>query len=632
MYSCFLDFPVFFRRKTYFCSTSNHRTMYKKLIPVIAFSVLLLSCSDGKQKATEKTSSKFTGARAEVKLMTLDPGHFHAALIQKSMYEQIDPTVYVYAPEGDDVSQHLGRIEAFNKRADKPTVWVEKVYTGADYLEKMLTEKPGNVMMVAGNNAKKTEYIQKAVEAGINVFADKPMVITPEAFPVLEQAFKKAEEKGVLIYDIMTERFEITNIVQKELVNTPEVFGSLVEGSPNEPAIEIKSVHNFCKMVSGSALKRPAWFFDISQQGEANADVATHLVDLAQWSAFPEQILNKADVQMLSATRWTTDFTPGQFEKVTGLKEFPEFLKKDVSDGKLKVYANGEMQYKLKNKLFKVVSIWDYQAPEGAGDTHYSLMRGTQCNVIIKQTKDEKYKPTVYVEATGATDLAAFEASLRKAVEESISAKYAGLKLTKLGDKKWVIEIPASYSVGHEAHFGQVTEKYLQYLKDGKLPAWEVPNMLVKYYITTEALKLTRNNSDMKLKINRLQHIGIPVTNILVSKAFYERLGFEQATSSGFMHHGMEGKMMMMKLNDIVIELYQLPEPDLGQIRSRKDGHIDHITFDVDDIDETFLALKAESFSIIEEAPVFLPFWKNGCKYFNILGPDGERLEFNQIL
>jgi lactoylglutathione lyase len=27
-----------------------------------------------------------------------------------------------------------------------------------------------------------------------------------------------------------------------------------------------------------------------------------------------------------------------------------------------------------------------------------------------------------------------------------------------------------------------------------------------------------------------------------------------------------------------------------------------------------------------------LAFWSKGCKYFNILGPDGERLEFNQIL
>ena len=290
----------------------------------------------------------------------------------------------------------------------------------------------------------------------------------------------------------MTERFEITNILQKELANTPEVFGGLIDGTVEEPAIDMKSVHNFCKVVSGVALKRPAWFFDMSQQGEGNDDVATHLVDVAQWSAFPDVVLNKADVQMISAKHWTTDFTPEQFEKVTGMKEFPEFLKKDVSDGKLKVFANGEMEYKLKGKTMKVAALWDFEAPEGAGDSHYCLMRGKLSNVIIKQTKDEKYKPTVYVEATGATDLAAFETSLKKVVEETISAKYPGLKLTKLADKRWVVEIPAQYSVGHEAHFGQVTEKYLQYLKDGKLPEWEVPNMLVKYYITTEALKMSK--------------------------------------------------------------------------------------------------------------------------------------------
>ena len=212
----------------------------------------------------------------------------------------------------------------------------------------------------------------------------------------------------------MTERHEITNIVQRELANTPDVFGGLVDGTVDEPAVVIESVHNFCKVVSGVALKRPAWFFDITQQGEGNADVATHLVDLIQWSAFPEVILNKTDVQMISAKRWTTDFSPEQFEKVTGMKEFPEFLKKDVADGKLKVYANGEMEYKLKDKVAKVTTLWDFEAPEGAGDSHYCLMRGKLCNVLIKQTKEEKYKPTVYIEATGATDLVAFESSLKK--------------------------------------------------------------------------------------------------------------------------------------------------------------------------------------------------------------------------
>jgi predicted dehydrogenase len=470
----------------------NFQSMNKNSITVIALAIILSSCAGGGQKTAEKETSKFTGAAGEVKLMTLDPGHFHAGLIQKSMYQQIDPTVFVYAPEGDDLAQHLARIEGFNKRVESPTAWVEKVYTGDDYLEKMLAEKPGNVMMVAGNNAKKTEYIQKAIEAGLNVFADKPMVITPEAFPILEQAFKTAEEKGVILYDIMTERHEITSIVQRDLANNAEVFGGLVDGTPEQPAVTKESVHHFAKMVAGSPLKRSAWFFDTAQQGEGIVDVTTHLVDLVQWGAFPEVILNKTDVEMISAKRWTTDLTPAQFENVTSLKEFPGFLTKDVADNKLKVYSNGEIVYKLKGKVAKVSVIWNFEAPAGTGDTHYSIMRGNICNVMIRQGKEEGYKPTVYIEATAASDLTFFEASLKKAVEQDIAANFAGLKLIKLSDKLWTVEIPAQYSVGHEAHFGQVTEFYLQYLKDGKLPEWEVPNMIVKYYTTTEGLKLAK--------------------------------------------------------------------------------------------------------------------------------------------
>jgi len=462
---------------------------------ILALATLLTACSNGGKKTIEKEkpNSSFTGAAGEVKLMTLDPGHFHAALIQKSMYEQIDPTVYVFAPEGSDVTDHLARIEAYNKRAEKPTAWVEKVYTGADYLEKMLAEKPGNVMMVAGNNAKKTEYIQKAVEAGINILADKPMVITPEAFPVLEQSFKTAKEKGVLLYDIMTERYEITTIIQRELTKIPEVFGGLTEGTPLQPAIVQESVHYFSKVVSGNALKRPAWFFDTAQQGEGIADVTTHLVDLAQWEGFPEMILNKSDVQLISAKHWSTDLTQKQFEEVTKLSEFPEFLKKDVESNQLKVYSNGEIVYKLKGKTVRVSVIWNFEDPLGVGDTHYSIMRGKLCNVIIKQGKDESFKPTVYIEANTIEGLSAFEGSLKNAVEQDIATNYPGLKLIKLNDKLWTIDIPEKYKQGHEAHFAEVTGKYLSYLKAGKLPEWEVPGMITKYYTTTEAMKMAKN-------------------------------------------------------------------------------------------------------------------------------------------
>ncbi len=129
-----------------------------------------------------------------------------------------------------------------------------------------------------------------------------------------------------------------------------------------------------------------------------------------------------------------------------------------------------------------------------------------------------------------------------------------------------------------------------------------------------------------------LQHIGIPVTDLTVSEAFYSRLGFRKVMESPFTEEGHTGACIMMKKGDIVLELYQLPAHKLQTIRERKDGHIDHITFDVEDIDEAFVLLNKASFKIIEPEPVFLPFWENGCRYFNIVGPDGERLEFNQIL
>ena len=452
------------------------------------------ACSGGGQQSAQKeeTQSQFTGAKGEVKLMTLDPGHFHAALVQKSMYDQVDPTVYVYAPEGTDVQDHLKRIEGYNTRAENPTSWVEKVYAADDYLEKMIADKPGNVMVVSGNNAKKIAYIKAAADAGINIFADKPMAINAADFAVLEEAFKAAEANGVLLYDIMTERHEITTIIQRELSKIPEVFGVLKEGTAEEPAITKESVHHFFKYVSGNPIKRPDWFFDTEQQGEGIVDVTTHLVDLVQWEAFPEQALQKSDVEVLDAKRWPTELSLEQFEKVTQLNEFPEFLKKDVVDEKLNVFANGEFTYKLKGKYAKVSVTWNYEAPEGTGDTHYSIMRGSLCNVIIKQGEEENYKPTVYIRATIDEGLETFEGGLQKAVDQDIATMYPGLKLVKLEDKLWTVNIPEKYKVGHEAHFGQVTGKYLRYLKWGKLPEWEVPNMITKYYTTTRALEMAK--------------------------------------------------------------------------------------------------------------------------------------------
>lgn len=90
--------------------------------------------------------------------------------------------------------------------------------------------------------------------------------------------------------------------------------------------------------------------------------------------------------------------------------------------------------------------------------------------------------------------------------------------------------------------------------------------------------------------INRLQHIGIPVVDITVSEIFYKRLGFSNIMQSEFALEGKKGICIMMENSGVIIELYQLPEDKMEEIKSRKDGHIDHIAFDVDDIETAFTA------------------------------------------
>jgi predicted dehydrogenase len=444
--------------------------------------ILFAGCQTPKQE--------LVSTKKPIQLITLDPGHFHAALVQKSMYQNVDSVVHVYAPSGTDLQMHLGRVEGFNKRQDNPTRWDEQVYEGNDFFEKLISEKAGNVVVISGNNRLKTDYIKKSLEAGLNVLADKPMAINGRDFQALKEAFDIAAKKNLLLYDIMTERYEITTILQRELSMIPEIFGTLEKGTAKNPAVTKESVHHFYKYVAGSVLTRPAWFMDTEQQGEGIVDVNTHLVDLIQWECFPEQKIDTTEIEIQSAKRWTTAMTKSQFKAITKLDDFPDYLTKDVQDTTLNVYSNGEINYTLKGVHAKASVIWKYKAPEGTGDTHYSIMRGTNANLIIRQGADQQFKPVLYIEPIKKS------ADYEKAVTEkfnSLAGKFNGIELKANGDG-WEVIIPEKYKEGHEAHFSRVTEKFLEYLSNGTMPSWEVPNMISKYYTTTHALEVARKN------------------------------------------------------------------------------------------------------------------------------------------
>jgi len=418
-------------------------------------------------------------SRAQIRLITLDPGHFHAALVQKSGYPDLDPTVHVYAPEGQELKAHLALIDKYNTRSEDPTHWKEVVYTGPDFLSRMFQERAGNVIVLAGNNRRKIDYIEQAVDSGFNVFSDKPMVIEARDLPRLEKAFETARQKGTVLYDIMTERYQITTILQQRLSMLHSVFGVLEKGTVENPAVTKESVHHFFKSVSGKPLIRPSWYFDVTQEGEGIVDVTTHLVDLVQWECFPDLALDyHKDIKMLAARRWATELSVAQFQKVTGVGR----------DAPLSVYANGVMDYTIRGVHARVSVRWNFEAPPGGGDTHFSILRGTLANLVIRQDSAHGYKPVLSVEPLRMT--ADYEQALTGAIA-GLQSEYPGLALQKTA-AGWQLVVPARFELDHEATFAEVTKKYLGFVKTGKLPPWEVPNMLAKYYTTTKALEMAR--------------------------------------------------------------------------------------------------------------------------------------------
>ncbi len=322
-------------------------------------------------------------AAGPLSLITFEPGHFHAALFQKEMLPGVSAQVHVYAPVGPDLLAHLKRIAEFNGRAETPTHWQLEVHAGPDGLQRMLSEKPGNVVVLSGNNRGKIDRIEAMVRAGLHVLADKPWIIELADVPKLQAALDTAEQQGVVAFDAMTQRFEITCLLQRELVNlnpalqttkdtkhtkgetdlrrvdfsrwvngrgaaSPsffvsfvffvvptalsrvndrDLFGTCLEGSVSEPAVHLESVHYLLKEVAGVPMLRPVWFFDIRQQGEGLADVGTHLVDLVQWTLFPEQAIDYGpDLHVLRGERWPTVLAREQFQRVTGERDLPDFL------------------------------------------------------------------------------------------------------------------------------------------------------------------------------------------------------------------------------------------------------------------------------------------------------------------
>ena len=449
---------------------------------IFAFSILLLALVSCIQ--IWKTDEKFEGKAGEVKIIQLNPTHSHAAVVQNQQLSQVDTTVYVYSPDGSELQEYFQQIKSYKSRKDNPTRWNEVNYVGSDYLEKMIQEKKGNVVVLSGNNKIKIEYIEKSINAGFNIFSDKPMVINKDGFNRLKEIYAIAHQKGILMFDMMTERYTLINKIQKSLMQDTLFFGRMQKGTLNHPSIMESSVHHFYRGGKGN---RPSWFFDVTEQGEGIVDVTTHLIDLTMWKSLPGEIIDYTkDVKVISAEHWPVSLTQKEFSAATSKSEIPESLRTVMKDSVLEVYSNGVINYQIKGINAGVKVEWRAATPKDGNDLRSAYAEGTKATLSITQEYGQK-QPKFYAQKNENVSEEDFQSNLKKAID-NLTLTYPGITLSEESGKIEIV-LPS----GLETKFDPTFKVFLDYLVKRDMPDWEVPNTLAKYYITTTALDIVQN-------------------------------------------------------------------------------------------------------------------------------------------
>ncbi|NBS89861.1 hypothetical protein EBS67_07645 [bacterium] len=418
----------------------------------------------------------------------VDPGHFHSALVLKESLDGVASTIHVYSELDQLLLNHLSLVSGFNQRADNPSNWKLEVHTGPDSLDRLIKEKMGEAVIIAGHNRSKIKTILACLENGFHVLADKPWVIEAVDFPLLEKALKVAQEKNLVVMDIMTERWEVVSMLQRELSNSLEIMGPFLK--TGRPALSLRSSHSLCKKVNGLQLRRPVSFFDIAEQGEGLTDVGIHLVDLSMWLLFPDKGIHKNDIRIKSATRWPTILDLSQFQAATGQEKYPASLDDYVEGDCLTYFGNNTVDFEIHGLNIHVDTRWDFMAGPDGLDTYSAITRGEKARIELRQNEATNFESEIFVKPVSHS-MEQLQILLEAKIKD-LSQKYEGLGLIR-HDGEFQLSIPKKLRTGHESHFGMITRQFLSHLrKESPIPSWEFANHLSRYFITVEGVKMSR--------------------------------------------------------------------------------------------------------------------------------------------
>ncbi len=131
----------------------------------------------------------------------------------------------------------------------------------------------------------------------------------------------------------------------------------------------------------------------------------------------------------------------------------------------------------------------------------------------------------------------------------------------------------------------------------------------------------------MKNYIHGLHHIGMPTTCIEKTVDFYKSFGAEIVFEKMDEDNGKPIRVILMKFCNILMELYERMET-VGI-----SGTIDHLAFEVEDIDTLFEIVREQGYTLMEDCKGSVQlstYWPKGTRWFIVIGVNSEKIEFCQ--
>src|SRR3989441_2855812 len=406
-------------------------------------------------------------------LLFLDPGHFHAALTLRVPQARAADEVFVYAREGTELRDFLALVERFNRRSPHPTRWRPVVTTCDDPLGRLVDERRGDVVVLAGKNGGKARPIRRLHESGFHGLADKPWLVEPADL----EHVRASLEGWPLAAEIMTGRHDVAARLVKRLVGAPALFGGFRDDGP---AIEHESVHHLEKLVDGAPLRRPWWFFDVRVQGSGAVDIPTHVVDQAQWLVESDA----AVPALLSARVWSTQVPREAFRRITGEAGVPPGLEPLVRGDALSYRCNAELSYRIGRVTASAATRWNLSPSPGGGDASHTVVHGTRADVHLEQSARTGHRRKVFLELR--TDAAGAARVLRDTVT-AWQAELPGVEGAPADADRDEGAVPPPRDGGHETHFAPVLDEFPTIVDDRRWPPALAQRTLAQYTLLAAA-------------------------------------------------------------------------------------------------------------------------------------------------